>query len=90
MGTGRLGQGGHGHIMSEPAKRRLLTHRTVAAMMDVTTQSLRGWVERGEFPLPHSVIAATMFYEAARVESYIRTGAWPEGTRFHGMTRVAE
>jgi hypothetical protein len=62
--------------------RRLLTHRTVAQMMDVSTATIREWVRLGEFPLPHSVIARTMFYDAAKVEHYLKTGCWPAGTWF--------
>lgn len=63
-------------------KPRLLTHRTVAQMMDVDTETLRDWVADGEFPEPVAVISRTWFYDQAVVEEFIETGRWPEGTKF--------
>lgn len=68
-----------------PRKRktlRLITHRSVAEMLDLNTTTLRNWVALGEFPEPHSVIAQTWFYDAAVIEHYVRTGRWPDGARF--------
>jgi hypothetical protein len=61
---------------------RLLTHRTVATMCDVDTETIREWVATGEWPEPHSVVRQTWFYAAEAIEHFIKTGGWPEGTRF--------
>lgn len=73
--------------MNKPAKK-LLTHRTVAAMLDISTQTLRSWVANGLFPVPHSDVSTTWFYRASDIEHYVRTGGWPEGVHFLGAVRV--
>jgi hypothetical protein len=64
------------------AEPRLLTHRDVAAMISVDTETLREWVACGEWPQPVAVIRQTWFYHAHAIEHFIETGTWPEGTRF--------
>lgn len=66
-------------VIERPA---LYTHRTVAAMLDVSTATLRGWVHVGEFPKPHSIVRTMWFYPAATIDHYIKTGAWPDGVKF--------
>jgi hypothetical protein len=61
---------------------RLLTHRDVAAMVSIDTETLREWVAEGEWPEPLAVDKQTWFYKAAEVEHFLATGGWPEGTRF--------
>lgn len=61
---------------------RLIPHRTVAAWLSVNPSTVRDWVADGEFPEPRAVIKTTWFYDAAQVEIFIKTGTWPDGTRF--------
>lgn len=68
--------------MKSKPKVRLLTHRSVATMLDVDTETLRDWVAAGEFPEPRSIVAQTWFYDARAVEQFVERGTWPEGTRF--------
>jgi hypothetical protein len=78
---------------SKPKKRRakpgaldgvptLMTHREVAEHFRVTTAGLRKWVARGEFPIPHSIIAKTWYYQEAMIAHRLRTGEWPGGVKF--------
>jgi hypothetical protein len=60
----------------------LVNHRRVAGLFDVTTAALRTWVEKGEFPEPHSVIAQTWFYRADWIAHRLKTGEWPRGVVF--------
>ncbi len=66
---------------------RLVSHRTVAHWLDVAPSTLRAWVMTGEFPEPLSVICQTWFYPAGQVEHWVKTGRWPEGTRFKRVPR---
>lgn len=68
--------------MRTKPNRRLLTHRDVAAMISVDTETLRDWVEKGEFPRPHSKIERTMFFRAEVIEHWLDTGDWPEAANF--------
>ncbi len=61
---------------------RLMTHRQVAEVFQVTPAGLRKWVARGEFPCPHSIIVQTWYYREDIVAHRIKTGQWPEGLRF--------
>jgi predicted DNA-binding transcriptional regulator AlpA len=66
---------------------RLLTHRSVAAMFDIDTSTVRKWVVAGMFPRPHSIIGRTWFYDAAVIDHYLKTGGWPDGVHFNGISR---
>ena len=61
---------------------KLLTHREVAGLLSVDTETLRGWVAEGDFPEPRAIIRQTWFYPADWVRHFIDTGSWPEGTKF--------
>ncbi len=67
----------------------LMTHREVAKHFGVTTEGLRKWVHRGEFPEPHSMISQTWFYRADLIEHRLRTGRWLQGVTFRGRSRPA-
>lgn len=60
----------------------LLTHRTVARMCDLDTETLRKWVANGVWPEPHSIIQQTWFYPSEAIVHYVQHGVWPEGTKF--------
>lgn len=61
----------------------LLTHRTVAGMIDIDCGTLRDWVAQGLWPLPHSIITdRTWLFRADAVRHWLDTGSWPEGTAF--------
>jgi hypothetical protein len=60
----------------------LIKHRRVAAMLGISTQNIREWVAKGTFPEPHSHFEQTWLYRVDQVEAFIKTGKWPEGTRF--------
>lgn len=64
------------------AQPRLLTHREVARLVSIDTETLREWVAAGEWPEPLAVVRQTWFYPLHSVEHFIETGTWPEGTRF--------
>jgi hypothetical protein len=61
---------------------RLLTHRQVAELFQVTPAGLRRWVAKGEFPRPHSIICQTWFYREDMIAHRIKTGEWPEDAEF--------
>jgi hypothetical protein len=61
---------------------RLLTHRSIARLCDVDTETIREWVARGEWPEPHAIVERTWFYPAEAVNCFLDTGRWPEGMRF--------
>lgn len=65
----------------------LVTHREVARLFAVTPAGLRKWVHKGEFPVPHSVIAQTWYYRADWVARRLKTGDWPDGVTFRGDHR---
>jgi hypothetical protein len=69
-----------------------ITHREVAGLVSIDTETLRDWVATGEWPEPISVVRQTWFYRADVVERFLETGVWPEGTKFKagvGKGRVA-
>jgi uncharacterized protein YeaC (DUF1315 family) len=61
---------------------KLLTHRTVARMVDIDTETLREWVAVGEWPEPHAIVRQTWFYRADAIDHFLETGRWPDGTKF--------
>jgi hypothetical protein len=61
----------------------LMTHRDVAAKIGLPVETLREWVEKGSFPLPHAAIRSTMFYRVDMVAGWLETGHWPEGAKFN-------
>lgn len=63
-------------------KRQLITHREIAASCSVDTETLRKWVAKGLFPLPHSIIERTWFYRADIIEPWLETGEWPPEAKF--------
>lgn len=65
------------------AKPEWFTHRTVATLLDVDTETLRDWVEKGEFPRPITTVSQTLFYRAEVINHYLRNGTWPPGTDFN-------
>jgi hypothetical protein len=65
----------------------LVTHREVARLFAVTPAGLRKWVDRGEFPAPHSIIACTWYYRADQVAHRLKTGKWPASVKFLGSRR---
>jgi predicted DNA-binding transcriptional regulator AlpA len=61
---------------------RLLTHRSIARLCDVDTETIREWVARGEWPEPHAIVERTWFFAKSVVDYWLETGRWPEGTKF--------
>lgn len=66
------------------AKREpvLITHRHVALMCDMTTETLRRRVGRGTWPEPHSIVERMWYYRRTDIQAYIDTGEWPPTMRF--------
>lgn len=62
----------------------LVNHRRVAEWWDVHPKTLRRWVEKGEFPLPHSEQGTYLLFDRAIIDHRLRTGLWPAGTKFYG------
>lgn len=62
----------------------LVNHRRVAEWWDVLPRTIRRWVDRGEFPIPHSEVGTYLFFDRAIIDHRLKTGLWPSGTRFHG------
>jgi hypothetical protein len=60
----------------------LMTHRTVARLCDLDTETLRKWVANGVWPEPHSIIQQTWFYPSDVILFFVQNGTWPEGTKF--------
>ena len=63
-------------------KPRWITHREVAGLVSIDTETLRAWVAAGEWPEPIAIIRNTWFYPADTIDRYLSTGVWPEGTKF--------
>jgi hypothetical protein len=61
---------------------RLMTHREVAEHFRVTAACIKRWVEKGDFPEPHSIIVQTWFYREDTIAHRLKTGEWPKGTEF--------
>jgi hypothetical protein len=68
----------------------LINHRRLAERLDVDTETLRGWVERGEFPRPSCVVSRTWLYHEAVVAQWVASGTWPEGVRFNSQPSSPE
>ena len=58
------------------------THRTVAKLLDIDTETLRKWVRQGMFPLPLAVNGQTLFYKISWIDHYLKFGTWPDGVAF--------
>ena len=59
-----------------------IRHVEVAQHFRVTVPGLRRWVAKGEFPIPHSTIAQTWYYQESVIRHRMLTGEWPEGVKF--------
>jgi hypothetical protein len=68
--------------------KQLVSHRTVAKVCDIDTETLRDWVASGDFPQPHSVIRATWMYDKAIIDHWLETGAWPKEAKFRNRREV--
>lgn len=58
------------------AKPRLMPHKQVAELCGITTEALRDWVAKGNFPEPHAIIGQTWLYKADLIEHWIETAEW--------------
>lgn len=74
---------------SSEFKVSLVNHRNVARAFDVTPETIRRWVEKGEFPSPHSALGSYLLFDRAVVEYRLEHGTWPRGTAFYGPGGVA-
>jgi predicted DNA-binding transcriptional regulator AlpA len=64
---------------------RLMPHKRVAALCGITTDTLRTWVAKGNFPEPHSTIGKTLLYKTDLIEHWLQTGEWlPSATWKNG------
>ena len=63
-------------------KKILYTHREVAARCSIDTETMREWVDKGAWPLPHALIERTQFYKASIIDHWLDTGAWPDDAVF--------
>lgn len=64
--------------------RRLINHKHVAELFDVSNHALLRWIRVGEFPAPHSAIGRFYFFDRAVIEHRLSTGIWPKGLRYYG------
>lgn len=64
---------------------QLLTHRSVATLMDIEASTVRKWVASGRFPEPVAVIGKTWFYDADVIHFYLKHHRWPDGVQFRGV-----
>lgn len=55
----------------------IINHREAARRCGVSTKMFRAYVERGIFPLPHSIIEPLWFYRLEVIEHYVEHGTWP-------------
>jgi hypothetical protein len=72
---------------------KLLTHRTVARMVDIDTETLREWVAVGEWPEPHAIVRQTWFYKSNLIDHFLETGEWLPEAKFkpgEGKGRVRQ
>ena len=69
---------------TKPPPLTLVNHRTVAGWWDVDSKTLSRWVRTGHFPLPHSEQGRFLMFDRAVIEHRLKTGLWPEGTKFRG------
>lgn len=65
-------------------EKQLINHRKVAEAIDVDTETLRKWVEEGDFPAPHADIKTTWLYDKAMIDHWLATGTWPAEAKFRG------
>jgi hypothetical protein len=63
----------------------LMTDRVAARICRVGPRMIGLWIETGAWPLPHAVLATTLYFRASDVECWLRTGKWPAGVRFRSM-----
>lgn len=68
--------------MATKTEQKLMPHRRVARQLGITTETLRDWVDRGEFPEPHSVFGQTWLYEVELIDQFIKTRRWLPCARF--------
>jgi hypothetical protein len=67
----------------------LISHRRLAERLDVDTETLRNWVQLGEFPEPVAMVSQTWFYRETDIAYWIANrGRWPDGTRFRGRDPI--
>jgi predicted DNA-binding transcriptional regulator AlpA len=59
-----------------------VNHREIARDMGVSTRTVMRWVDRAEFPLPHSVRGILRLWLRSDYQYYVKTGRWPAGTEF--------
>lgn len=57
------------------AAPKLVSHRRLAEMMGVATETVRGWIDSKHL-VPHSRIGKTYFFRSEDVEHYLKTGRW--------------
>ena len=77
-------------MSTETRKRRnrpkpaaeFMKHTDLAARLSIDPETLRKWVDRGSWPLPHATIEQTLFFRVDLIEHFFATGEWLETARF--------
>lgn len=59
-----------------------LTHRTVARLLDIDTETLRKWIKQGKFPRPITENGQTLFYKESWIDHHLKDGTWPDEVTF--------
>lgn len=75
--------------MAKALSRSLVNHRVVARAFGVSTSTLMRAVQKGNFPVPHSILNSFYLFDKATIEHRLEKGTWPSGTKFRGITREA-
>lgn len=59
-----------------------VAHHQVAIDHSVSNRTVMRWIERAEFPLPHTIRGTIRYWRRGDYEHYIKTGRWPAGAEF--------
>lgn len=60
----------------------MVRHIEVAARLGIDTETLRKWIGRGSWPLPHATIEQTLFFRRDLIDHFFAKGEWLDTARF--------
>jgi hypothetical protein len=66
----------------------LMRLRTVAALIDTPSETLRERAERGTWPRPTAIVDRDWYYPREWIEAWIKSGEWHADAVFRGRERA--
>lgn len=75
-----MGDAGGGAARGRPSE--LIKHREVVERASMSLAEIKRNIDKGEWPLPHSVIERTYRWKRSIIEHWLKHGEWPEGAAF--------